>query len=144
MRGQLNDRTKNYEKRVSEFEAELTATKNEIVQVRATLDPRGQSMNCKCMSQIMQPRLITCAIVASNTSHSTKPLKCLTHSAFFESIPFFCEEEVRSSHLVLSVIRGVISPKHLVQVWANRDLPRTIESVAADDNCSPFEIHVLT
>src|ERR1700733_4033781 len=101
-------------------------------------------MNCKCMSQIMQPRLIACSVIASDTSHSTKPLKCLTHSAFFERISFFGEEEVWNSHLVLSVIRDVISPQHLVQVWANRNLSRTIESVAAEDNSSPFEIYVLT
>jgi hypothetical protein len=96
------------------------------------------------MPQIMQPRLIACAVITSNAGNSPKPLKCLTHGALLESIPFFGEEEVWSSHLILSVIRGVISPQHLVQVWANGNLPRTIEPVATDDNCSPFEIHVLT
>ena len=117
---------------------------NHAVQVRATLDPCCQSMNCKRMSQIMQPRLIACAIIASNASHSTKPLKCLTRGTFFERISFFSEEEFQSIHLAPSVIRGVISPQHLVQVWANRNLPRTIEPSAADGNRSPFEIYILT
>ena len=95
------------------------------------------------LSQIMQPRLIACAVIASNASHSSKPLKCLTRGAFFERVSLFSEEELRSIHLALSVIRGVISPQHLVQIWANRNLPRTIEPVAAEDNCSPFEIYIL-
>ena len=35
-------------------------------------------MNCESKSQIMQPRLMACALVASNTRHSAQPLKCLT------------------------------------------------------------------
>src|SRR5208282_1728901 len=92
----------------------------------------------------MQPRLIARAIIASNASHSTKSLKCLTRGAFFERISLFSEKEFRGIHPVLSVIRGVISPQHLIQVWANRNLPRTIEPSAADGYCSSFEIYVPT
>jgi hypothetical protein len=68
------------------------------------------------MPQIMHPRLITCPIIADNTSYSAKPLKCLPYGSLLESISFFGEEKVWSIYLVLSVIRDVISPQHLVQV----------------------------
>src|SRR4029077_18358675 len=98
-------------------------------------------MNRKTMPQIMHPRLITCPIIADNPSYSAKPLKCLPYGSLLEGISFFGEEEVWSIHLVLSVIRDVISRQHLVQIRANRNLSRTIEPSGVDDDYSPFEIH---
>lgn len=101
-------------------------------------------MYCKCVSEVMQPRLIPRAVIPSNARQATQPLKCLTHGTFFERISLFSEKELPSIHLDLWVIRGVISLQYSVQVWANWNLPRTIETIGAKDDRSPFEINVLT
>lgn len=71
---------------IRRMEAHLTNVdskgRKHSVQIGTVLNPCGQSMHCKRMPEIVQPRLVALPLLMDHSSDGTEPLKCFLQALF--------------------------------------------------------------
>ena len=107
-------------------------------------EPCRQPVDRERVSQIVNPRLVTCFVMAGNARFLAHSLKGLVRRIAFDLLAVFCQKEVGIMHRILGrMVLSMVSEQDFVEIRTKWNFTGTIDTTAPNVDASPAKIHVF-